>query len=447
MRDVIFQNRGRYLAVIIVCIVYTVGLHLARPKWYRAETTLAFKNLSEQQQFDISGLQTNPLPIVFEETAVEQQYELSNIIYSVNMADRVIGDRLNSLYDPKEYDGITDFYDKFLLNLSYEYDGDRNVLKLSYTYKDPELAADFCNRFASGLEDFMEEAVQATYVSPILRARLARAKDEEKVAQTEVNRIAQLYQVPDLLAAPKEWVKAYAKALERSYISEAETESVLAALRQIRENRKRRDLLSEPQSPPDTTMVKDLVLAGLRFRLAMINAMSEVSRESLAPGNVKRMRLDQEAASLSAYIADQYKLGLDVEKDTLLIELQKDIIKNYLYKARAEATYSQLEKLPKLEAEIRPAIRAQNAANATVDFLDRISSIVEIGEEYGVHPVRVIDSAIVPTQPVQPYWKTLAYLVPTMLFLSTLWFSLTTRITREIAGDAGHAIEDSEDKA
>ncbi len=443
----IFPNRGRYLAVIIVCVAYALGLYFARPKWYRAETTLAFKNLSEQQQFDISGLQTNPLPIVFEETAVEQQYELSNIIYSVNMADRVIGDRLNSLYDPKEYDGLTDFYDKFLLNLSYEYDGDRNVLKLSYTYKDPDLAADFCNRFATGLEDFMEEAVQATYVSPILRARLARAKDEEKDAETEVNRIAELYQVPDLLAAPKEWVKAYAKALEKSYVSEAETESILAALRQIRENRKRRDLLSEPQSPPDTTIVRDLVLAGFRFRLAMIGALSEVSRETLAPDNAERTRLDQEAASLSAYIADQYKLGLDVEKDTLLLELQKDIIKNYLYKARAEATYSQLEKLPKLEAEIRPAIRAQNAANATVEFLDRISSIVEIGEEYGVHPVRVIDSAIVPTRPVQPYWKTLAYLVPTMLFLSTLWFSLTARIASETSGDTEHETIDGEETA
>jgi len=436
-RRVILKNRWHYLALIAACFAYAFGLSMSGPKWYRAESTLAFKNRRITEHLDIIRLTENPLPLFLEETPVEQQYDMGNLLYSVNMAKRVIGDRFDELYDPEEYDGVLDFYEKFLMQLGYEYDGELNILKVWYTYKDPELAKEFCNGFAHNLEQFLSEIVQQSKLSTSLKARLAQAREEERVAQAEVERISEIYDVPDLIEAPKEWVKTYAEALERSYRAEAETQALLAALMQVRETRERRNLLTEPGSPPDTTVIRDIILAGLRFRLAMVSAMLEVSGETTTPMASVREQLQAESDFLSDYLATQYVLGLDVESSTLFLALQEKIVENYLYDARAEATYTRLEQLPRLEAEIRPAIRAANVATASVSTLEKMSAFVEVGEEYGIDPIRVIDPALAPTHPIQPAWKTLTYLLPTMLFLATLWFALAERMAKESADRPG----------
>jgi hypothetical protein len=410
--------------VIAVCFAYAFGLNLFRPKWYRAETTLAFKNRTNQEQLNATSLSENPLPIFLEQAPVEQQYDLSNILYSTNMAQRVIGDRLDQLYDPSKYDGLTDFYKTFLSQLGYEYDGERNILKLTFTYKDPELASEFCNEFGTCLEDFLSGIVDKSHVSPVLEARLSTALQQANDAQAEVDRITREYNVPDLLEAPKEWVKAYTRALSRSYISDAETQSIIAAMGQIGRNRDQRDLLSEPTAAPDTTILRDIILAGLRFKLAMVNAQRDIAAETTSPDSSAMQQLNYESANLTQYMQQQYSMGLDVESETLLLELQKNLVTNYLYKARAESTYERLEQLPELEAAIRPSIRAANVANATVATLQKLVAMVEVGEEYGVHPVQIVDAALVPTHPIQPAWKTLEYLLPLMLFLATIWFGL-----------------------
>jgi len=446
-RRVIGPNLLQYAAVIAACFAYAFGLSLTGPTWYRSEAVLAFKNRRNAEQIDVTRLSQNPLPVSLEEIPVEQQYEMGNLLYSINMANRVIGDRLEELYDPEEYDSLTDFYEKFLMQLEYDYDGDENVLRLAYTYKDPQMASEFCNEFAVALEQFLAEIVGRTRISPILKARATEAREEARVAEAEMNRIADLYDIPDLIEAPREWVKTYTRAQERSYISEAEMQSVLAALMQVRENRRRRNLLEEPGGTPDTTIIQDLILAALRYRLAMANAVLDVSGESVVPQSPARERLRTESAAISRYLEEQYRLGLDVESTTLLLKLQEHIVENYLYEARAETTYARIEQLPRLEAEIRPAIRAVNVANATVSTLERLSAWAEIGEEYGIDPLRTIDPALVPEKPIQPAWRILAYLLPTMLFLSTLWFSLAGRIIDEApqsGNDASGATEGRE---
>jgi len=413
---------------------------MSGPRWYRAESTLAFKNRRITEHLNITRLTANPLPIFLEETPVEQQYDMGNLLYSVNMAERVIGDRFDELYDPEEYDGVMDFYEKFLMQLGYEYDGELNVLKLWYTYKDPELAKEFCNGFAYNLEQFLREIVEQSKLSTILEARLADARMEAGVAQTEVERISEIYDIPDLLEAPKEWVKAYAEALERSYRSDAETRALFAALAQIRENRERRNLLTEPGPAPDTTVIRDVILAGLRFRLAMVSAMLDVSAETTTPTSPVRQQLQSESDFLSEYIESQYAAGLDVESTTLFLTLQQKIVENYLYSARAETTYERIEQLPMLEAEVRPALRRANIANASVSTLEKMAALVGAGEEYGIDPIRVVDPAVAPMRPLQPAWKMLLYLIPTMLFLATLWFALANRMARETAREAGGAI-------
>ena len=431
-RRVVLPNRWRYLIVIAACFVYAFGLAYTQPRWYKAEATLVFKNRTMSEQLDATRLSTNPLPIFLEEAPIEQTYDLTNLIYSINLAKRVIGDRFDELYDPAEFNGLIDFYEKFLMQAGFEYDGDKNVVRLSYTWKDPELAAEFCNAFADRLEDFMYEQVQKTYVSPMLRARLESAREDAKVAEEEVKRISELYGVPDLLESPKEWIKTYAESVARSYKSEAEVKSILAALRQIRETKRQRNLLEdEPRGAPDTTISKDLITAGLRFRLSLLKAISNVSSETAVEGTPARERIASEIAAIEDYLSKQYTYGIDVESKSLLIMLQEKMVENYLYQARADATYSRLESLPMLEKEVRPSIRAANVANGTVAALERLSSLVEVGEEYGIHPIRVIDPAVAPEKPIPMGWNTLMYVLPTMLFLATLWFALTVRLVEE----------------
>jgi len=431
-RRVIFPNRWRYAAVVAACLVYSFGLALLQPPWYKAEATLAFKNRSMSEQLADTRMSSNPLAIFLEEAPIEQTYELANFVYSVNMANRVIGDRFDELYDPAEYDGLIDFYSKFLEGLGFEYDGELNVVKLSYTYDDPELAAEFCNGFATGLEDFMMERVESTQLSPMLRARLITAREDAIVAEDEVHRVADLYGIPDLLQTPRGWMKSYAEAQERSYKSEAEMRMVLAALKTIREQGSQRDLLKEvPSGVPDTTIMQDLLLGALRFRLALLKAVSNVSGETVAEGSAVESQLAEEIGFLEEYLTEQYRYGLDVEEESLLVMLDETIIKNYLNQAHADMTYERLESLPSLEAEVRPVIRASNVATGTVATIERLLSMVEIGEEHGMEPVKVIDAAEVPYKPLILGWGTLAHVLPTMLFLATLWFALAVRLIDE----------------
>jgi len=445
LRLVVIPNWWRYLVLIAACFAYAFALSLSGPTWYRAEATLALKNRPDVEHINITRLASNPLPIFLQEIPIEQQYDCSTLVYSTNLADRVIGDRFDELYDPAEFHGPIDFYEKFLLRLGYDYDGEKNIIKLSYIFKDPERAAEFCNGFARALEQFMAEAVERGHISPILRSRLAEARGDAEIAEEEVRRIAALYDVPDLIHAPKEWVRSYGEALTRSMRSEIRVQAALGALRQIRANRERRNLLEEPAGPPDTTIIRDLVLAGLRFRAAMVNALLSVSEEIVPEESSARQRLRAESASLSALLAEQYHLGLDVESTSILMQLQEYLVQNYLYEARAEAIYSRLEELPRLEAEIRPVIREANIANATVFALEKLSSFLEIGESYGVHPIRLIDPAVAPENPIQPAWRTLTYLIPIALFLATLWFALVARMLRETsrmpAGKPAHPAE------
>lgn len=410
--------------VIVLCFIYVFTLSFTGPKWYKAEAVLAFKNREVQRQMDLSRLMANPLPVFLEEEPVEQQYELSSLVYSRNLADRVIGDRFDELYDPEEYESLIDFYDKFMLQLGFNYDGETNTISLSYTYKDPELAAQFCNEYAVALEQFMNEAVQKHRASTLIRRRLEDAIEEARVAEEEIARLSEEYGVPNLLETPKEWLIAYADALVSSYINEAETQAYMAALRQLRENQERRNLLSEPQGPPDTTLVKDIITASLRFRLAMLNTAIDVSAESMAEESETLTAMIFEAREIENYLAGQYNFGIDVEKQYLILALNENLIKNYLHRERLDFTYSRLMELPGLEAEIRPVIRDANLATVTVSTLDKFLAMTEVGEEFGVHPIQVIDRAVVPVRPIEPAWKLLMHLVPTMLFISTLWFGI-----------------------
>jgi len=434
-QNIVVRNWPRYLVVILVCLIYAFGFQFLGPKWYRAEATLLFKNRSDVESFQLTRLTRNPLPMFLEQQPVEEQYELSNLLYSVNLADRVIGERLEELYAEGEYTGLDDFYEEFLLSLGYQYDEEMKTVVLSYTFTDPDVAAEFCNGFAQSLEDFLLEIVQKAHISHYLRARLNTAIDEAATAEEEVGRIMEEYNIPDLIHGPVEWIQAYAKAEERTYRSEAEMRMLLAALQQINQNRQRRNLLAEPETPPDTTIVQDLITSVLRWRLAIINAAIDVSGEVLTEDSPALDVYTAEAEMLRRYIGQQYSEGLDIEAASLLLMFEESIVKNYLFDARAEETYERLASLPRLEAEVRPAIRAANAANAVVSQLDKFSAMTEIGEEYGQHPVRVIDSAVSPVKPTWPAFSILTYLLPTMLLISTLWFGLAQRLVVEHDSD------------
>ena len=430
-QDVIYPNWWRYLVIVVLCFAYAFGMSMTGPKWYRADALLAFKNREAQRQMDISRIAANPLPVFLAEEPIEQTYDLSTLVYSRNLADRVIGDRFDELYDPEEYDGVTDFYDKFMLQLGFNYDGETNTVTLSYTYKDPELAADFCNQYAVALEQFMNEAVQKHRASTIIRRRLEVAIENAKAADDEIARLSEEYGIPDLLEAPREWLSTYADALADSYISETETQAYTAALRQLRENRERRNLLSEPQGPPDTTLIKDVITAVLRIRLAMLNASIDLSGRSVVQDTPSLEAMIAEATEIRGMLSEQYNFGIDVEKQYLQLLLEQNMVENFLNRERVDTTYARLMELPELEAAIRPAIRDSNIASKTVSTLDKFLAMTEVGEEFGVHPIQVLDSAIVPVRPLQPAWNTLLYLLPTMLFISTLWFGLVNIYTDE----------------
>jgi hypothetical protein len=335
------------------------------------------------------------------------------------------------LYDPSEYDGLDDFYFKFMSQLGYEYDGQRKVINLTYTYKDPELAAQFVNGYAQGLEDFMVDEAERSYMSPILMSRLDAARRQEEAAQEEIKRTASQFEVPAILEAPSEWIKTYSDALADSYKSETQTAALLAALKQLQRNRERRNLLSEPTGPPDTTIIQDLVLAALRIRLAMLSAGSETLADTLPPDSPSLRRLNEQKTFLTGYLEEQYRKGIDVETSTVLLELQKYMVESYLYKARAAEAESRLTKLPGLESAIRPAMRRASVASAAIKILEPMAEYTSISEEHGLHPVQVIDYGISPVRPFQPAWNTLLYLLPTALFLSTLWFALTAMLRFE----------------
>ncbi|MCX6646713.1 MAG: hypothetical protein NTY09_10200 [bacterium] len=358
------------------------------PKWYRADALLAFKNReAQQQQMDLSRLLANPLPVFLEEEPIEQRYDLSTLIYSRNLADRVIGDRFDQLYDPEKYGSVSEFYDKFMSQLGFNYDGETNTVTLSFTYKDPDLAADFCNEYALALEQFMNEAVQKHRASTIIRQRLDGAMEDARVAEEEIARISEKYGVPDLLVAPGEWLSTYADALAQDYISEGETQSYIAALQQLRENSERRNLLSEPQGPPDTTLINDIITTALRFRLAMLNTSIDFSEQSVAADTPSIDAMIAEARGIREYLTGQYNLGMGSEQQYLQLKLDENMIESYLNRERVDTTYARLMDLPALEAEIRPAIRDSGIATRTVSTLDKLLAMTEVGEEYGVHPI------------------------------------------------------------
>jgi hypothetical protein len=270
----------------------------------------------------------------------------------------------------------------------------------------------------------MNEAVQKHRLSTIIRGRLDGAMEDARVAEDEIARISEKYNVPDLLAAPGEWYRSYADALAQDYVSEGETQSYIAALQQLRENSERRNLLSEPQGPPDTTLINDVITTALRFRLAMLNTSIDLSEMSAAPDTPSIDAMIAEARGIREYLTGQYNLGLGSEQQYLQLKLDENIIQGYLNRERVDTTYARLMNLPALEAEIRPAIRDSGIATRTVSTLDKLLAMTEVGEEYGVHPIQVIDNAVVPIRPLQPAWNMLMYILPTMLFISTLWFGM-----------------------
>jgi hypothetical protein len=163
----------------------------------------------------------------------------------------------------------------------------------------------------------------------------------------------------------------------------------------------------------------------------MLNASIDLSRENLEPDSPSLTAMMSEAESIRDYLSEQYIFGIDTEEQWLRVALGESMMENYLSNQRVDFTYSRLMELPALEAEIRPAIRDSNVATVTVATLDKFLAMTEVGEEYGVHPIQVIDSAVVPIRAIEPAWNQLLYLVPTMLFVSTLWFGIVHVFFRE----------------
>jgi hypothetical protein len=376
-------------------------------------------------------LRANPLPVFLDSVPVEDQYDYETLLYSVNLARRAMGDDFDKIYNPADYSSLNDFYSEFLSRLGYQFNGEEKVIKLTYAYKDADEAAKFVNGFAQGLEDFMAQAEERNYTTPILQNRLAAAREEESQALDELNRITTQYNVPDLIEAPREWIRSYADAMNQTYLSDAQMRSTLAALRQIRTNRERTNLLSEPTGTPDTTIIRDLVLAGLRLRYAILSATEKQLQGSITQDSPAAHRLESEKTFLENYLQQQYQRGFDVEVTTLLMKLQEYMVEDYLYKANAEAAHTRIEQLPGLEQKVRPLIRRVNVASAKVALLERITSYVSIGESYGIHPMKVIDTGIPALRPIQPAWNTLKYLLPAALFVCTIWFALVARMLQE----------------
>jgi hypothetical protein len=428
LRRVIYPNWPRYIIVAAACFAYAFISSWAGPTWYRAEALLAFKNRSDAEQTNITRIMVNPIPVAFEEEPVEDQYDLATLFYSVNLANRVIGDEFEELYDPKEYDDLTDFYVKFLSRLEYDYDGDKKVVHLAYLYKDPEKAAEFCNRFATAVEQFMQEIVDSSAVTPILLRRLETASAEAETADAEANRIAETYGVPNLVVQPKEWGAAYQTAIERALSSQVRLEAITEALQEVRASRERRDLLEPPVGAPDVTIVQDLVLGALRLRADLLNVTIELGTEVLPEDSARQQQARSELDFLNEYLSSQYKQGLDVETRSLLMRLQVYMAENRLYSARADATLERLERIPRLEAEVRPVLRKANVARTVAFTLQKLANIFGMAEEYGIDPIRLFDPALPPNRPVEPAWNTLMYLLPSALFVATLWFGLVARM-------------------
>ena len=429
LRRVVLPNWWRYLVVIAICFGYAFGKSLTGPTWYKAEATLAFKNRPDQLAEDPLRMMMNPLPVAFSEDPIEEQYDIATLLYSVNMANRVLGDELEEAYDPNEYDDLMDFYAKFLSRLSFEYDGDKKIVYLSFTYKTSEKAAEYCNRFAQAVEEFMQEVVDATAITPILLRRLEVAAVEAEVADAEAQRIAEAYGVPNLKEQPKEWGIAYHDAVVRSLQSQVKLEAVQSAIAEIRENRARRDLLDPPIGPPDQTIVQDLVLGALRIRTAMVNVAVALGEESVTEGSDATEALITERDFLNSYLAQQYRQGMDVETRSLVMNLQVYLAQNEMYERRADALLERLERIPRLEAEVRPVLREASVARTVAFTLERMANLLSIAEEYGIDPIRLIDPALPPKRPVEPAWDTLSYLLPAMLFVTTLWFALVVRMS------------------
>ena len=430
-RSVVYPNRWKYLALIAVCFLYVFGLSIVGPKSYTADATLVFKNLSDAEYFDKDRPSNLPLPIFVDETPIETQYDYSELFYSIYMAQQAIGDRFDEIYDPEEFDGVLDFYETFLTQAGFEYDGETKTLRISFTYKDPELAAEFCNGMAKGLENYLIKSVQAGTFTYALRQRIAQARIEAENADKELLALSQKYEIPDLLEAPKEWVAEYGDARRESAQSEIKLESALAAVNQIRSARERRNLLVEPESPPDTTIIQDIILAALRFKLALLKSAYTISGEAVPPESPQREQLASDIAYISQYIEGLYKSGLDVEENALILEFEKFFVEDYINSRRVEAAFEKISDLPEIEKVIRPVVRKSNSANATVITLEKLENYTVIGEEYENIPLLVVDYASPPENPNQPAWNTLAYLLPTALFLATLWFMLAERIRRE----------------
>jgi uncharacterized protein involved in exopolysaccharide biosynthesis len=431
LNKVVVPNIPRYIIIIAVCFLYSFGLTMFGPKLYKSEALLAFKNRDDIKPPSFAQLQDNPLPMFLEEAPVEDQYDYGVLLYSRNLADRVLGDQIKELYDPKKYDGVEDFYFKFLSQLGYEYDGEKKTVKITYTYKDSEKASEFVNGFATNLEAFMTDAMRAGYLTPVLRDQLEKAREEEAAAKSDVDRISKEFNVADVLTTPTGWVKAYGTALDRSYLNEAQMASITGALNQLQRNKKEREKDAEKQGPPDTTIIRDLTLSSLRLRYALLNMREKTLSETITLGSPGAKRLESEKSAIKNYLEKQYDRGFDVEAVTLRMKLQESIVDYYLSKHEADRTYKRLETLPALEAQVRPAIRRANVATATVNFLERMYNYVSIGEDYGANPIEIIDPGTPSYEPIQPGWNTLKYLLPTMLVLSTLWFALTSRMLDE----------------
>jgi hypothetical protein len=429
---VVTPNLWHYLVVVITCFAYAFGFSLFGPPAYRSEALLAFKNRPMSNRQNLLGLISNPLPAYLDEAAIENKYDYGVLLYSRNLCRRALGDKFDQLYDPSQFSGLDDFYFKFMSQLAYNYDGEQKVIHLAYTYKDPELAAQFVNGYAQGLEDFMVEDAEQGYMSTILLSRLDAAKVQEQAALDEMTRISGEFDIPAIIEAPSEWIQTYADALQDSYKSESQTAALLAALKQLQDNRDRRDLLSEPQGAPDTTIIKDIVLGALRMRLALLNAGTETLAGTLPSDSPALQRLTEEQSFLTGYLREQYRKGIDVETSTVMLELQKYMVENYLYKARAAQTEARIAKLPGLEEAIRPALRRANVASATIKILEPMVEYTSIAEGRGLHPVQVIDYGVAPDRPFQPAWNSLLFLLPTALFLSTLWFALKAMLKSEI---------------
>ncbi|MFH1676670.1 MAG: hypothetical protein ABIC40_06560, partial [bacterium] len=186
VKTILIPNAWRYFFVLLACFTFAFFKTCTGSKWYRAEATLAFKNRSDIEGFRQKIFSQNPLPIFFDTKPVEDAYDYQVLLYSKNMVKRVLEDDFEEIYEEGDYDGEIDFYNKFMAMLGYEYDNVHKIVHLSYTYKDPEKAARFCNMYAKGLEDFMVDQVEKTHISKKLRERLIQARKEADKQTEEV---------------------------------------------------------------------------------------------------------------------------------------------------------------------------------------------------------------------------------------------------------------------